>query len=909
MGVDSVALRAKNFKIIRRKPVAYFLLATVAFWALYAIWLGFRLGGEEGLRYLSDVVYEVPLVVATVTLGRAAARTSGRARIGWALAASGMAAWAVAEWAWSSYDLFFRAEVPLPSLADPLYYLGYLGMTAALVVLVQPDSGWQGLGKSFFDVLIVIIVLATLSWHWVLAPIAKSSDVSLLGVSVTLGYPLMDLAMVTVVVTALYRTNWRLPAPIVYLALAELISAVSDTLFLHLSVVQNYDPIGNPVELGWVVAYSLSAMAGFLQWQRQGLVQAGAGTTWERYSWLGLSLPYALALPLLGLLIQGAAKGSPSLVVVVGSTLVLACLGLRQWFALVENVLQRRRAEAVRERLAAILEATPDFVSSAKVDGSLLYINNAGRKMLGIGEDEDISNMKITDFLPQREHARQLGEAIPVAIQSGAWSGEVVLRHREGGELPVSMVGLAHKGPDGTVEFLSCVARDISERKRYEEQLTHLASHDPLTDLYNRRRFQEDLEHQLAQARRYGNHGALLLLDLDYFKDINDSLGHRAGDVVLISLSGLLREQLRETDTLARLGGDEFAILLPQADADQAQTVAEHILEVLRQHTVTVGGQPTGATASIGIALFPEHGASAEDLLAHADLAMYRAKENGRDSFCLYTPDRDRQEQIESRFAWERRIREALEKDGFLLYCQPILGLHDGRPRYEVLLRMVGEGGEVILPGQFLPIAERFGLIHAIDRWVVRRSIHLLAEQERAGKNLCLEINLSARAFEDSELLPLIQRELAASGIDPAKLTFEITETAVIADVGQAQKFISALKGLGCHFAIDDFGVGFSSFYYLKHLPVDYLKIDGDFIRNLPRDPVDHHLVKAIAEVARGLGKETIAEFVGDEETVQLLRESGVDYAQGYHIGRPLPATEILSGCEAKAEEEPEQVA
>lgn len=379
-----------------------------------------------------------------------------------------------------------------------------------------------------------------------------------------------------------------------------------------------------------------------------------------------------------------------------------------------------------------------------------------------------------------------------------------------------------------------------------------------------------------------------MFLDLDNFKDVNDSLGHLVGDELLASLAGLLRERLRETDIVARSGGDEFAILLHHTDGDQARAVAEHLLDAVRRHNIVVSGQPVGATASIGIVLIPEHGATVGELFARADLALYQAKENGRNGLAVYRPERDCQAQAESRLGWQHRIQEALEKDRFLLDAQPVLHLRSNQiSQYELLLRLVADGGAIVLPGAFLDIAERFGLIHEIDRRVVRRAIQLIAEQRRMGRDLRLEVNLSGKAFADKELLPMIERELATTSTSPASLVLEVTETAAIANMHQAQKFVGTLKGLGCQFALDDFGVGFSSFYRLKYLPVDYLKIDGSFIRNLPHDPMDQHLVKAMVEVARGLGKETIAECVGDEETLQVLRECGVDYAQGYHIGRP----------------------
>jgi len=265
------------------------------------------------------------------------------------------------------------------------------------------------------------------------------------------------------------------------------------------------------------------------------------------------------------------------------------------------------------------------------------------------------------------------------------------------------------------------------------------------------------------------------------------------------------------------------------------------------------------------------------------------------DRFVLYPPDSHKPALIGTGPSWETRIRQALQKEFFFLHAQPLLDLQRNEiTRYELLLRMAGKAGEVILPTSFLAMAERCDLIHPIDRWVVYQAIHLIAESRRRGRELCLEVNLSGKAFANKELLPLIQRELAATGIPPACLVLAITETAVVADLNHAQTLIAALKELGCQFALDNFGSGFASFHSLQHMLVDYLKITGDFIRNLPRDVVDQHLVKAIVEVARGQGIQTVAECVENEEIVRLLRELGVEYAQGYHIGKPLPVSQIF---------------
>ncbi len=556
------------------------------------------------------------------------------------------------------------------------------------------------------------------------------------------------------------------------------------------------------------------------------------------------------------------------------------------------DITDRKLIEETKTRLSEITETTTDFVATATIDGRVLYINKAGRKVIGIGENEDISNLSISDCHPKWASDLIQNEGIPDAIREGAWIGETAFFSRDGREIPFSQVIIVHKNPDGTVRNLSTIGRDISERKRFETQIMFMANRDPLTNLLNRRRFHEDMEGWLAQTRRFGIKGAVLFLDIDNFKYINDSLGHQAGDKLLIAIADLLRERLRETDILARLGGDEFAIILPHADVSLAESVANQIRELVQYHTSVEKNYPPGITVSIGIAMFPGHGDTVETLLSYADLAMYRAKEEGRNRVCVYTPEQ--KTQIESRLVWEKSIHEALNKDNFVLFLQPIMDIRQNLIiGHEALLRMISEKGETVAPSSFLDVAERFGLIHDIDRWVVSRAIRLIQKLKQDNKPAYLEVNLSGRSFADKKLLPLIRNELAETGIDSASLVFEITETALIENMAAAQLFIAELKSLGCRFALDDFGVGFSSFNYIKHLPVDYLKIDGSFVRNLPHDTVDQHLVKAMVEVARGLGKKTTAEFVENEETLRLLREYGVDYAQGYHVGKPRKMSEL----------------
>ncbi|MGQ3684076.1 MAG: EAL domain-containing protein [Candidatus Loosdrechtia sp.] len=553
--------------------------------------------------------------------------------------------------------------------------------------------------------------------------------------------------------------------------------------------------------------------------------------------------------------------------------------------------IERKRTEETRIMLSEILEMATDFTGTFHTNGNLFYINKAGREMLGVGKDEDIKKLNVADCYPHYMKALITYEAIPHAISNGVWMGETVLVHRDGREIPVSQVITAHM-ETGTIKYLSTIARDITERKHFESQVFYMTNRDQLTNLYNRRRFHEELENRIMQRKGFCMQAALLFLDIDNFKYINDSLGYQTGDMLLINLAGLLKERLRKIDVLARLGGDEFAIILTDIEEKDAIQVANQLRVLIRQNASLREEKPIDITVSIGIAMFPKHGNQAGMLYSCADLAMYRAKEEGRNRVCVYSPEQ--MTIIESRYTWEKRIRESISQNHFVLHLQPILDLHrNSICGYEALLRMTGDKGELIYPNQFLDIAERFGLIHDIDQWVISESIAVVKTLQEKGKPAHLEINLSGKSLNNPGLLQLIKERLIQTGIDPGNVVFEITETSAIENIVDAERFIMSLKNLGCRFALDDFGIGFSSFNYLKHLSVDYLKIDGSFIQNLPISHTDKHLVKAMVEIAHGLGKKIIAEWVISEETILLLRKFGVDYAQGYFIGKPVPLEEL----------------
>lgn len=437
----------------------------------------------------------------------------------------------------------------------------------------------------------------------------------------------------------------------------------------------------------------------------------------------------------------------------------------------------------------------------------------------------------------------------------------------------------------------------LAEAERTEAQLRYLADHDSLTGLLDRRRFRAELDQYVSFSARYGGQGAVMIIDIDGLKSVNDSYGHHAGDNLLRRVASIMAERMRATDIVARLSGDEFAVLMPQTDTAGALQLGEDLRAQVAENDAASPDLPS-ATISVGITMFGgEREVGPEAVLVAADQAMYRAKEEGRDRITLFQdprePSRARRSQTTS-----ARIRDALTDDRLSLHTQPIRSLASGASaieRYELLLRMTSEGGELLPAASFIEAAERSGMVQELDRWVVARALELVAERERAGRPVTLHVNLSGASLADVSVLEFIERRLDEGDADPSHCTFEITETARVQDYQAAAGFADRLTEFGCQVAIDDYGAGYGPFHYLRRIPFDLIKIDGAFIRDMPNNDADQLTVKAIVQIARGLGKTTIAEYVQDDATTELLREYGVDMAQGYHLGRPVDAAEALS--------------
>jgi diguanylate cyclase (GGDEF)-like protein/PAS domain S-box-containing protein len=580
--------------------------------------------------------------------------------------------------------------------------------------------------------------------------------------------------------------------------------------------------------------------------------------------------------------------------------------------------LQELETAEQKELAEVTLASIGDGVVTTDANGNTRVLNRVAEQLTGWSQ-EMASGRPIEETLkliyeppqpgdgqlPQALRADPAGAAEHVAMrclrlrQSIGVSNGAHLVTRDGHLVAIEDAAAPIWSEGGEMLGVVVVFRDVSHERKLTQQLSWYASHDTLTGLMNRREFEQQIAAALHSAKHEGHTHALLYIDLDQFKIVNDTCGHSAGDVLLQLLAKMLQTLMRDSDVLARLGGDELGVLLPHCPPDHAMLIADQLRQSIKGFRFVWDSRSFEIGASIGLVEITHDSKSMTELLMAADQACYLAKEQGRNRVHHYMESDLMLAQRQGEMQWVSRLNEAFENNFFRLYALPIvhLGAQD-EEHDEVLIRIQNNKGDLILPGAFIPAAERYDLMVAIDRWVIRavcdhvRSERRVQNGQRSAAAV-YSVNLSGTSLNDEGLHDYILQQFAEFGIDPAQICFEVTETAAIANLPKAQSFMSRLKALGCRFSLDDFGSGLSSFAYLKALPVDYLKIDGMFIRDIKSNAISCALVKAINEVGHVMGMRTVAEYVEDEETLRLVRELGVDYAQGYAVGSLRPMSSI----------------
>lgn len=554
---------------------------------------------------------------------------------------------------------------------------------------------------------------------------------------------------------------------------------------------------------------------------------------------------------------------------------------------------------AEKERAMVTLSSIADGVITTDADGWVEFINPVAESLTGwkLSAAKGLPLQAICRLIDEagRQQVANPIETVLREERTVEVAATMLLVRNDGVEIPIVHSGAPIRDRDGQISGVVLVLHDVSNERQYAAKLSYQATHDSLTGLINRAEFENRLKLALQSAAQLGRHHAVMYLDLDQFKLVNDTCGHAAGDQLMRQVSALLQRRLREGDTLARLGGDEFGVLLENCPPDHAMRIAEELRQTTNDLHFAWEARSFNVSVSIGVVNIDDGLYTLSDVLSSADAACYMAKEKGRNRVQVYRRGDSEISMRHGEMEWVVRIQRALDEDRFVLYAQDIFAVGEENrhgAHCELLVRMLDEHGSLVPPMAFIPAAERYGMMPSIDRWVLRNALATLkrisAEQGPGSLDMC-SINLSGATIGDETFLEYVQAQLDHFDLPHSMICFEITETAAIANIERASRFIEELKELGCYFSLDDFGSGMSSFGYLKHLPVDFIKIDGSFVKDMADDPIDRAMVEAINNVGHVMGKQTIAEFVDSELVMKALREIGVDYAQGYWLAKPKP--------------------
>jgi diguanylate cyclase (GGDEF)-like protein/PAS domain S-box-containing protein len=879
------------------------------------LWLACLVSGLGGQR-VTQAVSNFGLIAAPAAAGLAccltARRSSARHRRLWGLLGASALSWASGQSAWTWYETVLSREAPFPSLADVGYLAAVPLAAAAPISLPFAARSLAGRVRQVLDGLMIAASLLLASWVLVLGTLFRAGGDNAVSQAISLAYPIGDVVVGSIVVFMLARarlssSSTGIPLPRLGGGLAAI--AVADSGFTYLTASGSYSS-GALIDAGWFFGYILILLAARKPTTGPvDEVETNAGA--DR---MGLFLPYiavvvALAVSTVAQLRQGNLDPFAAWI----RTFIILTLVGRQVLSLLENLSLARHLEArVAERTAelraseqrfqALVQHSSDVVILVDLEATVEYVSESMSRVFGYSE-ADLTGRPLGQILDAEAGTRLLEGLADVAERPyGVLELELPLQHR-GGHRCTAEITITNLLDNPSVGGLVLNTRAISERRQLEDQLVHQAFHDSLTALANRALFKDRVEHALLRTRRQTPSVAVLFLDLDGFKEVNDSLGHAAGDLLLTQVAERLRSCVRPSDTVARLGGDEFAVLIEDAADDGDLTmVAERVLDGLRQ-PFSVNGRELHVRGSMGIARMDSDVEGADQLLRNADLAMYRAKAAGRGGFERYDPDMHTE--LVQRVQLEADLRRALEGGELFLEFQPTFDLASGHLiGAEALARRRHPTRGLVPPTEFIPLAEASGLIRPIGAWVLREACRQAMAWQAAHperKPLSLSINLSGRQLQHPEVVEDVAQALRESGLPPESLVLEMTESILMDDSENILAILRQLKQLGARLAIDDFGTGYSSLSYLHRFPVDILKIDRSFVERLSHTSDTAELARTVVRLGQSLQLVTVAEGVEDHAQFLALRRMGCDIGQGFYFGRPMEteAIERLLGEEA----------
>jgi len=859
-------------------------------------WDVFAYGGATVTKAADDVYSTAVPLAAALLCGLASRASQGRARLSWALLGASAFLWGLGSVTWFYFDVITRKPVPFPSFADAGFLLAVPFAIAGLMFYSSASARTTSQLRTLLDGSIIAGALLFVSWATVLGPSYSQATGGFTEKAIGLAYPISDIVMGSIVLLLLPRASRRSRVALLLVGGGILANTVSDSVFTYLQLANSYSGTSNAVDAGWVLGFAMIGLGALWAATHPSKLRQDD----ERITRVDAFMPYGLvAVAGAVAVIAMIRNGDLETFLLWDGLLVVVLLVVRQLITIIEDLRLNQTLEARvasrtaelaerEERFRALVQNSSDAITITDAELRIQYQSPSIERVFGY-QPADVVNRPLNELIHEDDRAAMQALFDNMRGRPGA-TGRLDVRwlHHDGTWRQAEMA-IANLLGEPAVKGLVINTRDITDRKTLEEQLSHQAFHDSLTGLANRALFKDRLQQSLARAARRQEKPAILFLDLDGFKSINDSLGHASGDELLALVASRLRPFVRTGDTMARLGGDEFAILLEDTEEVSASIrVAERIIDALKE-PFALKQQEIFISASIGIASFS--GDTPEELLRNADIAMYIAKSEGKGRYEVYQPAMH--EAVVERLQLEADLKRAVERGEFFVVYQPLVSLDSLHPiGVEALIRWRHPERGVVLPMAFIPLAEKTGGIIAIGRWVLREACRQVHEWRQSHPELQLSVNLSGRQMRDPGLVSDVSRALQDTGLAADALTLEMTESVLMDDVEGALRILNDLKALGLHLAIDDFGTGYSSLSYLGKFPVDSLKIDRSFVSG-PGASENQALVGTIMEMAQSLKLEVVAEGIERQEQLTELQRLKCQVGQGYLFAKPLAAADM----------------